>query len=308
MPIECPCCKSNLIDVIGEISPTDTFAGRTLSFLLEGNILYLCKICLLAFRYPRMQKDEMDELYKEGEEKNWVPKKGDERKDWEIATRWVSSTGGKKRILDVGCFSGEFFKGLGNGFDLYGIEIHQQAAERAKQGGVEIIGNDFSALNLINAPLDVVTSFDVIEHTYNPLEFLKLLSRATRKGGVIIISTGNSMAASWKLMGSRYWYCAIAEHFSFINPAWCIYAANECGLEVIDLVSFSHSPRTKMRTFAKIKESAFNMMYLFLPFLLHFLRRKGFGAKNVRLHPELLDYPPGWITAKDHFIVKFVKK
>jgi len=308
MPIECPCCKSNAIEEIGEISPTDSFAGKTLSFLLDGNRLCSCKVCSFAFRYPRMQKCEMDELYKRGEDENWVQKKGDERKDWNIAAKWMTSIGKNKRILDVGCFSGEFLRGLGNGFELYGIEIHPQAVERAKQGGVEILGNDFSALNSMNDRFDVVTLFDVIEHVYNPLEFLTLLSRVVKKGGLIIISTGNTMTATWRLMGSRYWYCAIAEHISFINPVWCNYAANESGLEVIDFVRFSHMPKSELTTFFKIRESVLNSIYFFSPYLFHLLRKKGFGGKNVRQYPELLDYPPRWMTAKDHFIVKFVKK
>jgi len=191
---------------------------------------------------------------------------------------------------------------------MYGIEIHPQAAERAKQAGVEIIGNDFSALSSVNARFDVVTSFDVIEHVHNPLEFLKMLGKVSKKGGLIIISTGNSMSSAWRLMGSRYWYCAIAEHISFINPAWCNYMAKECGLEVVDSVRFSHVPQSELTTSSKIKESAMNITYLLFPFLLHFLRRKGFGQKDVGQYPELIDYPPRWMAAKDHFIVKFIKK
>jgi hypothetical protein len=115
------------------------------------------------------------------------------------------------------------------------------------------------------------------------------------------------MAPSWKLMGSRYWYCTIGEHLSFINPDWCKYVANECDLELIEIQTFSHEKQNNLSISNKLKEAAVNLIYHFSPFALRLARKHGLGGKDTKKYPELADFPPKWMTAKDHFIVKFRK-
>jgi hypothetical protein len=134
-----------------------------------------------------------------------------------------------------------------------------------------------------------------------------MLADITKPGGEIIISTGNSMAVSWRLMGSRYWYCTIGEHISFINPQWCEQVANNLELEVIDLEYFSHAPPSRFTLINRVKEIISNLVYRFIPIFPHYLRKFGFGSKDVMKHPVLLDFPPIWGTAKDHFIIRFRK-
>ncbi len=306
-PVKCPCCESDSIKLIGSIPDVDFFAGRSLSFILKGQSLYKCNKCNFCFRYPRMQKDKMDELYRLGDESTWAPIDGEKRIDWDIASRWVNSSGLSKKVLDIGCFSGDFLKSIGNSAVLFGIEINQKAVNLAKKNGVNIVGDDFSALELIDGRFDVVTSFDVIEHVYNPKSFLRKLANVTKPNGEIIISTGNTMALSWRLMKSRYWYCANAEHISFISPKWCQKVVKECGLQIEKVEFFSHAEERDQSMSNKIKETILNLTYRFVPFLFHYLRKRGFGAKNVEKFPELLDSPPSWATAKDHFIVRLRK-
>jgi len=153
----------------------------------------------------------------------------------------------------------------------------------------------------------VVTAFDVFEHVPDPLMLLNRLSNATQKGGLVIISTGNTEAISFRLLGSRYWYCTIAEHIAFISPKWCYQHAPDCGLMVESIERFSHAV-VKPRMFAtRLKETSMNLLYQFTPIVLECMKRHGLGGKNISEYPELLDHPPTWMTAKDHFIVKFRK-
>ena len=309
MKNNCPSCESRNIKLIGKIPYTDVFAGKALLVPLNGGELYSCDMCNCFFRFPRLPKREMDALYRLGDDENWTPLKDQKRPDWQIAYSWIHNNTTNRQVLDVGCFSGEYLKGLLNtGADFYGIEIHKKAAERAMQYGVEIIGEDFECLRAVEKRFDVVTSFDVIEHVYNPKLFLNMLADVTKPGGEIIISTGNSMAISWRLMGSRYWYCTIGEHISFINPQWCEQVAHELGLEVTNVEYFSHAPPSRLTLINRVKEIISNLVYRFLPIFFHSLRKSGFGSKDIVKHPVLLDYPPVWVTAKDHFIIRFRKK
>ncbi|WP_072659212.1 class I SAM-dependent methyltransferase [Mariprofundus micogutta] len=255
-----------------------------------------------------MSKEHLDALYCSGNDENWTPGKEEKRTDWEIVYSWLNEKPSGYHILDVGCFGGEFLRGIDNSSKKFGVEIHQQAASRARKLGVDIIGNDFDSLDSLKQQFHIVTSFDVIEHSFDPKSFLKALANVTTRDGEIIITTGNSHAASWKLMGSRYWYCTIGEHLSFINPEWCEYVAHECGLQVAEVQYFSHAQRARLSIANKIKETMINLVYRFTPFLLRFARKLGLGGKTITAQfPELLDSPPIWSTARDHFIVRFKK-
>jgi hypothetical protein len=142
---------------------------------------------------------------------------------------------------------------------------------------------------------------DVIEHVSHPGKFLASLVKATRPGGLIIISTGNTAAMPWRLMGGMYWYCSIAEHISFINPRWCKHTAEELGLAIEDLVTFSHEP-------AKVPEAcvqaAANLLYRCLPSLAYTLRRFYAQSKSKACRPADRT-PPHWRSARDHLLVAF---
>ena len=309
MKNKCPSCESKNTKLIGKIPYTDVFAGKALAEPMDGGALYSCEKCNCFFRFPRLSKREMDALYRLGDDNNWTPSKNQKRPDWQIAYSWTLNHSTNSQILDVGCFSGEYLQGLlDTDADLYGIEIHKEAAERARQIGVDIIGDDFECLSTEDKRFDVVTSFDVIEHVYNPKLFLNMLVDVTKPGGEIIISTGNSMAFSWRLMGSRYWYCTIGEHISFINPRWCQQVAHKLGLKITDVKYFSHAPPSRLTLSNRIKEVISNLVYRFVPIIPSSLRKIGFGSKDIVKYPVLLDFPPIWGTAKDHFIIRFRKK
>jgi hypothetical protein len=102
-------------------------------------------------------------------------------------------------------------------------------------------------------------------------------------------------------MGSRYWYCHIAEHLSFINPAWIERAAPLLGLEVVRLSFFSHAggkPSFRQKAY----ETAANLILRFAPGLFAWLRRSGAGGVDLVRYPGLALVPPYWMSAKDHML------
>lgn len=302
----CPSCKSSRVKKIGTIPSTDEFAGRILPESLPGGYLYHCRDCGLRFRLPRLSKRELDELYRQGSSDKWQYT-STHRIDWALASHWILKNGIEGKILDVGCLDGGFLLSIGNQFQRFGIEINQDAVKTARERGIKIIGDDFDALKSVENEFNAVFAMDVIEHVVDPLRFLSELARATLPGGDIIISTGNNMAFSWRIMGSRYWYCANAEHISFISPNWCQHVASKCGLRIDHVQCFSHAGNPQRRLSQRLKETSRNIFYLCFPYVFAWLREHGFGEKDVAKSSSLRYFPPGWMTAKDHFIVIFRK-
>jgi 2-polyprenyl-3-methyl-5-hydroxy-6-metoxy-1,4-benzoquinol methylase len=304
MVATCPSCKSDMLSFIGDISATDKFAGRLLPEPLFGGSFFLCNDCRLGFRHPRMTKEELDRLYCLGESDIWEDQING-RTDWKIAASFISTYHKGSRILDVGCFDGRFLDFLGPGLKRFGIEIHEDAVRRARRKGIDIIGKDYAVLEKSREDFDVITAMDLIEHVPDPNYLLRLLGNAIKPGGIIIVSTGNTQALSWRLMGSRYWYCTFAEHISFINPAWCHLAAKQDGLTVEKIMNFSHSATNRRR---QLEELAKNIAYKLVPSLTTWLRMNGFGGKDAKKYTVLANHPPSWSSAKDHIIVLFRKQ
>ncbi len=306
MNLFCPSCNSNNVKYIGKIHPTNQFAGKTLDFPLLGGDLYKCRDCYLYFRWPQLTKAELDRLYKEGDSNNWQHGLKN-RHDWQVAANWLNLKLSRGTVLDIGCLDGEFLEYLEKGWHRYGIEINEVAAQKAEERRINIIAKDFDQIDQLTKQFDAVTAFDVIEHVENPAHFLRQMARLTRTGGVMIISSGNTEARTWKFMGSKYWYCTIAEHISFINKKWCFAMSHALNLDIEHIESFSHSERKRV-LLRVIVDLTKNILYKFSPGAVGILRTIGLGTKDIKRNKESKHQPPSWMYARDHFIVFFRKR
>lgn len=301
--VVCPGCGSARTLAIGAIPPGNAFAGRLLERERDGGCLWRCLDCHLLFRHPRPDETELNLLYQSGHADSWATPE-EKRTDWRLIREWLHAQSGVKRVLDVGCFDGRLLEFLGHDYEWLGIEIHEAAAARARARGVKIIGKDFTGLPALHTGADVVLAVDVIEHGLDPKSFLVGLAACARPGGYVVVSTGNTGAAAWRLMGGRYWYCHIAEHMSFINPDWARCVAPMLGLEVINVRKFSHADG-RVSFLQRVYEIAGNLVLRFAPSLFAILRRAGMGGIDLRRYPGLVFAPPYWMGARDHMLVVF---
>jgi SAM-dependent methyltransferase len=270
--------------------------------VLPGGALYRCNGCGLGFRYPRPPKDELDQLYREGAEEAWSMASGN-RIDWMLARESIEKHSQEvPDVLDVGCFDGGFLGGLRSA-RRFGVEISPAGVARARQCGIEILGEDFKNIDS-QLQFDVITAFDVIEHVEEPTGFVESLVKRLRPGGLLIISTGDLDAWSWRISGSRYWYCAIPEHISFVSRRWFTGMADRFGLRAVEMIQFSHDNAS---TAVRLLEMATNVVYQMAPAMARWLRSRGFGKREVSGKPELLDSPPRWLSARDHLLAVFEK-
>jgi len=99
------------------------------------------------------------------------------------------------RMLDVGCGNGSIATELvKRGFKVTGIDMAEAGIRIARascpEARFEVLPADFQLLeNLGEKPFDVVYSLEVIEHLYDPRNYLAGCFAATRKGGRFICST-----------------------------------------------------------------------------------------------------------------------
>lgn len=292
----CPSCGGQHVEHRGGIPDGTIFGGQRLARAMAGGALVACSTCGLAFRTPRPSKHELDDLYRSAPSSQWSGS-AEGRRDFARTEAAIKASVSGGRVLDVGCFDGLFLQSLDERYERFGIEINPVAAAVAETRGVKIIGADFDAGHTYQGGYEAVVSIDSFEHTLRPLDFLRDLARLAAPGGLILVSTGNSEARSWRWMGAAYWYCTNPEHQCFANRKWATWAAEQLDLALIDAQCFSHAtPRyaTAFRQFLA------NVVYRHFPAALRFARR----ARKSDVAPET---PPSWDQSSDHMLLVFRK-
>ena len=287
----CPCCYSDRIIRIGEIPKMDTFAGNKLTVALPRNDLFKCKNCNLHFRWPYLNKEQLAKLYQEGNSESWQYTFKN-KVDWQIAANLIKERFTEGSILDIGCWDGKFLEHLKENYNLYGMEINSDAAIKSSKKGINIIAKNIYDAQSLSFKFDVVTAFDVIEHMENPLIFLEFMSRLVKDNGTIIISSGNTETLTWKIQGSRYWYCQNPEHISFINKKWCFYAAKKLNLQ-IELIK-KYASLGRFNLIKSISDVMQNIIYPITPSLLANFRKvkHTLFSKKSKILNKKYNYPP----------------
>ena len=106
-----------------------------------------------------------------------------------------------KRVLDVACGTGigtSYLRKAGSEVCI-GIDIDRSAIEyaRATYRDCTFEEGDASSLPLPDRSVDVVVSFETVEHITNPAAFLTECKRVLRDGGFLICSTPNREMVRW---------------------------------------------------------------------------------------------------------------
>jgi 2-polyprenyl-3-methyl-5-hydroxy-6-metoxy-1,4-benzoquinol methylase len=117
----------------------------------------------------------------------------DNKWEFEQAIRDLQAAGAR-RILDVGCGSGNFLRLLSRtdpSLRITGQDQNATLMRRLQIEGFEVLFDlpqDFAASNRFE-PFDAVCMFQVLEHAAAPVAFLKDYIRLLRPGGLLIITT-----------------------------------------------------------------------------------------------------------------------
>ena len=120
-------------------------------------------------------------------------------------------------LLEIGCAYGFLLEKVNPFFNVSGIEISHHAVNECNKRGLNVVSVDEENKILNKAFFDVVVMLDVIEHLVNPLEKLEQINKCTKKGSLLIISTGDFGSLSSRFLG-RYWRLMTPpQHLWFFN-------------------------------------------------------------------------------------------
>lgn len=140
-----------------------------------------------------------------------------------------------EKLLEIGCSYGFFLdRAQKAGWEVTGIELDDTAAKHGRERlGLKIFSGTLeSEFANLEPPYDAIATFHVIEHTREPLAFLRLCRELLAENGVLILKTPN--VASWiaGATGSWWqWLCPPA-HIHLFSPKTLEIALMRTGFRV----------------------------------------------------------------------------
>ena len=193
--VACPCCGKN--------------KGKKV-FMRNSFMLEECRNCLTMYVNPRFTREMLNKYYRAKEsrgkyfevlssgrsQENRLKNIFKPRCDY-IEKRIKGRLENKCRIslLDIGCASGQFLSALDpkKWSQLNGVEASKDLAMRAQKEipYAKIINSSFEECVFDPESFDVITLWEVLEHVFDPVQFLKSIGKILKKNGLLFLSTPN---------------------------------------------------------------------------------------------------------------------
>ncbi len=206
--------------------------------------VYKCTQCGFGQTNPQISKRKIKSLYK-----NYYPRKNidpDNIKlnNYKLPQRSVLWRKGllngchflvqpRSRVLDVGSGIGYSLLYLKNmGCEPYGIDPDENAKKVAKKFKLNFHHGFIDDKPFKSKKFDFVIANQVIEHTNNPLEFLKLCKQRLNSRGKIILSFPNTSSLSRHIFKRSWLHWHIPYHLNHFNKSSVVIMAEKLNLKI----------------------------------------------------------------------------
>lgn len=240
--MKCPVCgkKSVQVEYRGYIRD-----GKVMSVTEEEKVLYRCTNCCVIWHdregkdFRQYYESEAYRMELEGTSAIDDFYKAHDRESLEKLTYTGTDIYRNKKVMDVGCGGGAFLDNISGAADeVIGIEptLHYRQAIKAR--GYQAFAYMSDAMDVYKGRTDIITSFDVIEHVENPLEFLTEIYELLSPGGKAYIGTPTDAPVMRKIMGNEYEKKLLfsIQHLWIFHEKTLCYLAEKAGFCYVEIV------------------------------------------------------------------------
>lgn len=193
-----------------------------------------CQNCGLVYLNPRPEVHELSQFYPD----SYRPYKkgvGD--------FQYRAPAQATKRVLDVGCGSGNFLAALHREnptFSLEGLDFDPRACEVARAKGFPVFGGTLFEAKYPDESFGEIYMSHYLEHVPDPVAVLREAKRILKKGGRVVARAPNFNSLSRMIFGEYWAPLEPPRHFYQFTPKTIEAVARKAGFEKV-LVSFVHS-------------------------------------------------------------------
>lgn len=230
--IACPCCLKNSGDIV---------------FYKYGYTHKKCKECDTLYVSPRPTQEMLFEYYSSYESPNsWnelLISTNNERKYLQHIPRVEKlesiinqSVNEKKVFVDLGAGNGNFAKAVqeANIFEeVIASDIADGCIEACKKQGLKT--KKCTVTDFEETSIDCITFNDLIEHVFNPFEFLSACYSKLKENGILMLSTPNGEGFDFKILKDKTENIVPPEHIQYLNPKSMEIILKKIGFEVLDI-------------------------------------------------------------------------
>ena len=141
-------------------------------------------------------------------------------------------------IMDVGAGYGTFCQVLkeSNMFrQIIAVEPTTSLAKTCESKGILTINKPIENVSLNN--ISVITNFEVIEHLYNPLDFVKSCSMALPSGGLFVVTTPNIEGFEMDMLKTISPNVGGPDHLNYFTPTSLKTLLEKCEFEILEITT-----------------------------------------------------------------------
>ncbi len=211
-----------------------------------------CRDCRVHYLYPRLTEKAMlrhygnDDYFEGGTSGYSDTSYADQERALRATFKRLMQnmhkrglTGGS--LLEIGCgygylleeAEGFFDHRVGTDFSPEGVRISVAKADEVYEGGIEKISGD--------GKFDCVVATHVIEHVYQPLEFVEQLISRAKSGGTVVLAAPDMGGMLRKVMRGHWASFKIPEHIIYFDQTTLGKLMRNAGLTDIRLLPYPHA-------------------------------------------------------------------
>ncbi|MGD8561507.1 MAG: class I SAM-dependent methyltransferase [Desulfarculaceae bacterium] len=197
---------------------SETFRSSGDEMLLDQ--LVRCDECGLMYLNPRLKSEVIIEAYSGGQDPAFFSQAQARERTFDRSLGLIEKhLPHKGRVLDVGTAGGSFLAAAHRrGWEVAGCEPNRWLAREGGQHyGIDIHAGTIFDMNLEDAGFDLVTLWDVLEHTPDPLAVLAECRRVLKPGGLLVVNYPDIASLPSRAMGRR-WVFLLSVHLYYFTP------------------------------------------------------------------------------------------
>lgn len=178
-----------------------------------------CKKCGLRYVNPRLKPDLVVKDYSEGSDENFISQAEGRERTFRRQLKMINNYCKKGKLLDIGTAGGSFLKvAKEQGWEVEGIEPNKWLCDWAfKNYGIKVKPGILEQHKFSPDTFDLITLWDVLEHTSDPKSVLRECCRILKPGGTIVINYPDVASLIHNMMGRR-WIFYLSVHLYYFTP------------------------------------------------------------------------------------------